>query len=80
MYGAMACVAAVSCVFLITLSMRRDLPAHEMPKKIGALIRALIPLQAAFVLAGAPTAFAGAAFVYVLWPASKLAGRRIQGS
>lgn len=79
-YGLAACVVAVSCVFFIVLSMRRDLPVHEMPKKIGALIRALIPLQAAFILAGAPAAFAGAAFVYVLWPVSKLAGLKIRGS
>lgn len=79
-YGVAACVVAILCVFFIVLSMRRDLPTHEMPKKIGALIRTLIPLQAAFILAGAPTAFAGAAFVYALWPASRLAGRRIQGS
>ncbi len=79
-YGFAACVVVISCVFLIVISMHRDMPTHKMPRKIGALIRALIPLQAAFILAGAPTAFAGAAFVYALWPASRLAGRRIQGS
>lgn len=79
-WGAAACVVALSYVSFVVLSMRRDLPAHEMPRKIGSLIRALIPLQAAFVLMTIPPALASAAFIYILWPMSSLVSLKIRGS
>ncbi len=92
--GAAGAVVAAGTVLWIALGMRADLPAAEAPPKIGALIRCLIPIQAAFILLGAPGplasgsagarqwagALAYAALVYALWPASRLAGRWFRGS
>ncbi len=78
--GIAASAAVTLYVFFAVISMRRDMPVAKMPVKIGVLIRALIPLQAAFILICAPGATMSAAFVYGLWPLSSLVGRRIRGS
>jgi 4-hydroxybenzoate polyprenyltransferase len=66
----------VAAVYWALMRRREE---RETPETIGSLLRALIPLQAAFVVASAghPLSAAG---VYALWPLSALAGRRIRGS
>ena len=78
--GLLAAVVATIPVFLLCRSFRPELPAAAVPPRIGALIRALIPIQAAFVLAAAPTALLPAAGLYALWPLGRAAGRRFYGS
>ncbi len=76
----MGAALASGSVLWVAVSMRADLSASEAPRKIGSLVRCLIPIQAAFILVGGPWAFVPAALVYSLWPASWLAGRRHHGS
>ncbi len=79
-WGVAACVVTLLYVSFAAFSMRPDLPTHRMPEGIGSLIRALIPLQAAFVLMTVPPALASAAFIYILWPMSSLVSLKIRGS
>jgi 4-hydroxybenzoate polyprenyltransferase len=67
-------------VFRIVKSFQSDLLAAAVPPKIGALIRALIPLQATFVLAAPATSQVPALLVLALLPLSVVAGRRFYGS
>jgi 4-hydroxybenzoate polyprenyltransferase len=71
---------AAGAVLWVVAGMRADLSTNEAPRKIGSLVRCLIPIQAAFILIGVPGALATAAGVYALWPASRLAGRWFRGS
>jgi 4-hydroxybenzoate polyprenyltransferase len=67
-------------VFRVVWSFRPDLPAAAVPPGIGALIRALIPLQAAFILVAEPASPLPALLVLALLPLSIVAGRRFYGS
>lgn len=75
-----ACAVAVVPVAIVVFSFTGDLPAAAVPPRIGRLIRALIPLQGAFVLAAAPAALLSAAAIYVLWPLARVTGRWFYGS
>jgi len=81
--GIAAAVVAVAAVGIVAHSMKPGVPAEAVPPMIGKLVRALIPVQAAFVLMGAGPTRTGicvAATLYATWPLSKLAGRRFRGS
>lgn len=78
--GVVVSIVAVGSVLQVAAGLRPDLPAREIPRKVGALLRCLIPLQTAFVLVAAPAALLPAAILYALWPVAWLAGRKFYGS
>ncbi len=74
--------AAVSLVpvSLVVASFSADTPAAAVPPSIGRLLRALVPLQATFVLVAEPDAVLPALAVYALWALGPLASKRFYGS
>ncbi len=86
-YSAGFTAAGIACaslvlflVFRIANSFKPHLPAADVPPKIGALIRALIPLQAAFILIAPGDTLLPALMILCLLPLSVIAGRRFHGS
>jgi 4-hydroxybenzoate polyprenyltransferase len=67
-------------VFRVVRSFKPDLPAAAVPPGIGAMIRALIPLQATFILLAPARVVLPALAVLALLPLSIVAGRRFYGS
>jgi hypothetical protein len=81
--GALEIAGSILVIFAVldTLrSLQPDLPAAAVPPKIGALIRALIPLQCAFILIAPGDTLLPALMVLALFPLSILAGHRFYGS
>ncbi len=78
--GVLGAIVASGGVLWIAVTMRADLPVGEAPRKIGSLVRCLIPIQAAFILSAAQASLVPALVLYALWPASRLAGRWFRGS
>ncbi len=81
--GIIVAAIPVAVVVGVAVSMKPTLPADAVPPKIGQLIRAIIPLQAVFVLALStkgltPVCLAGS--LYILWLLAHLAGKRFKGS
>jgi len=81
--GIAAALVALAAVGAVAHSMKPDVPAEAVPPMIGKLVRALIGVQAAFVLMGAGparTAVCVAAALYATWPLSRWIGTRFRGS
>ena len=78
--GVAGALLVVCLIVRTTSGFGPGMPVDQVPPRIGALIRCLIPLQAAFVMTAAPGALAAALLIYVLWPPSRLLGRRFSGS
>ena len=72
----------LACVATGWIAHRLRQPATPVPPAIGALIRALLFLQAAFCAAspGGRSGTICALVLLLLWPASRYAGRRFAGS
>jgi 4-hydroxybenzoate polyprenyltransferase len=72
--------AAVLFMLYISFNIKGKSPRETVPPAIGAFLRSLIILQAAFVLAVSSDTMIFAAAVLCLWPISRLAGRYFHGS
>ncbi|MCF6154882.1 MAG: hypothetical protein E3K36_06440 [Candidatus Brocadia sp.] len=73
-------MVAISSVFMGSFSMRINLQSSFMQEAIGNFIRSLIPIQVAFILLCLPESLVFIVMLYVLWPLSKITGRKFAGS
>ncbi len=81
--GGVAALVALAAVGLVAVAMKADLAPEKAPPLIGRLVRALIPVQAAFVLMGGSArivTWSLAAGLYMLWPIAGVASRSFRGS
>jgi 4-hydroxybenzoate polyprenyltransferase len=74
--------AAVITLYIaaVTALARTETRNPRIPPMIGALIRGLLFIQAAFCLAAGGAGYIAAALLLALWPISRLVGRRFYAS